>query len=144
MALIVKKSQLPNAGKGLYTTKPIKKGERVIEYKVEIINWKEYTKRVAENKDGYLFFISRKRCIDAFPTPQHKARYANDAAGLSKIKGLRNNCAYDIVDNKKCFIVARKNIESGEEIFVTYTKEYWDCVRHNIKHGYYKPGVGKK
>ncbi len=143
MALIVKKSQLPNAGKGLYTTKAIKKGEQVIEYKGEIINWKEYTKRVAENKDGYLFFINNKRCIDAFSTPQYKARYSNDAAGLSRIKGLVNNCAYEIIDNR-CFIIARKNIEPGEEIFVTYTKEYWDCVRYNIKHGYYKPGVGKK
>ncbi|MGZ3899208.1 MAG: SET domain-containing protein [Bacteroidia bacterium] len=137
MALLVKKSQLPNAGKGLYTTKPIKKGEQVIEYKGEIINWKEYEKRVAENKDGYLFFINNKRCIDAFPTPQYKARYANDAAGMSRVKGLSNNCDYEIVGDQ-CFIVARRNIKAGEEIFVNYTKEYWDCVRYNIKHGFVK------
>lgn len=135
MALIVKKSQLPNAGKGLYTTLPIKKGEKVIEYKGEIINWKEYEKRVAENKDGYLFFINNKRCIDAFPTPQYKARYANDAAGLSRVPGLRNNCVYEIEDNR-CYIVTTRNIAKGEEIFVSYTKEYWDCVRYNIKHGF--------
>ncbi len=143
MALIVKKSQLPNAGKGLYTTKPIKKGEKIIEYKGEIINWKEYTKRVAENKDGYLFFINNKNCIDAFPTPQHKARYANDAAGLSRVVGLKNNSAYEIFKDK-CFIVAQKNIEAGQEILVTYTKAYWDCVRHNIKHGYHTPVDTKK
>lgn len=137
MTLIVKKSQLPNAGKGLYTTTPIKKGEQVIEYKGEIINWKEYEKRVAENKDGYLFFINNKRCIDAFPTPQYKARYANDAAGLSRVKGLKNNCDYEIVGDK-CFIVARRNIQPGEEIFVNYTREYWECVRYNIKHGFTK------
>ena len=51
---------------------------------------------------------------------------------------LRNNSSYEVVDNK-CFIVAEKNIAKGEEILVTYTKEYWDCVRYNIKHGYYKP-----
>lgn len=137
MTLIVKKSQLPAAGKGLYTSKPIKKGEPVIEYKGEIINWKEYEKRVKENKDGYLFFINNKRCIDAFPTPQHKARYANDAAGLSRVKGLKNNCDYEIIGDQ-CFIVARRDIEAGEEIFVNYTKEYWDCVRYNIKHGFNK------
>lgn len=135
MALIVKKSQLPNAGKGLFTTTPIKKGEQVIEYKGEIINWKQYEQRVKENKDGYLFFISNKRCIDAFPTPQHKARYANDAAGLSRVKGLKNNCDYEIIGDQ-CFIITRRNIEAGEEIFVNYTKEYWDCVRYNIKHGF--------
>lgn len=137
MALIVKKSQLPNAGKGLFTTKPIKKDDQIIEYRGEIIEWKEYEKRVRENKDGYLFFINRKRCIDAWSTPQYKARYANDAAGLSRTKGLKNNAVYQVFGDK-CFIVATRNIDAGEEIFVSYSKEYWDCVRYNIKHGFEK------
>ena len=134
MALTVKKSTLPNAGKGLFTDKPIKKGEKIIEYKGEIIDWKEYEKRVLENKDGYLFFINKKRCIDAWSTPQHKARYANDAAGLSRVKGIKNNSDYEIFGDK-CYIVSSRDIKAGEEIFVNYTKEYWDCVRYNIKHG---------
>lgn len=137
MALIVKKSQLPNAGKGLYTTKPIKKGEQVIEYVGEIIDWKEYEKRVLEDKDGYLFYMNKKRCIDAYATPQHKARYANDALGLSRIKGLKNNCKYEVINNR-CFIIAEKDIMANEEILVSYTKEYWDCIRYNIKHNLYK------
>lgn len=134
MTLIVKKSLLPNAGKGLFTYKPIKKGTKIIEYKGEIIDWKEYEKRVERDEDGYLFFINKKHCIDAWNTPQHKARYANDAAGLSRVKGLKNNSVYEIEDNK-CFIVATRDIAAGEEIFVSYTKEYWDCVRYNISIG---------
>ncbi|MGZ3884872.1 MAG: SET domain-containing protein [Bacteroidia bacterium] len=137
MALNVKTSRLPKAGKGLYTTKPIKKGAKIIEYKGEIINWSEYKKRVDRSEDGYLFFISNKRCIDAYPTPQYKARYANDAEGLSRIKGVSNNSEYEIFGDK-CFIVARRDIKAGEEIYVDYTKEYWDAVRYNIKHGYEK------
>ncbi len=137
MALNVKKSQIQNAGKGLFTTSKILKGSKVIEYKGEIIDWKEYEKRVANDEDGYLFFINKKNCIDAYHTPQHKARYANDAEGLSVVKGLKNNCKYEVFNNK-CFIVAEKNINAGEEIFVTYTKEYWDCIRYNIKHNLYK------
>ena len=137
MALLVKTSLLPNAGKGLFTDKAIKKDSKIIEYKGEIIDWKEYTKRVKEDKDGYLFFISNNRCIDAYPTPRYKARYANDAEGLSRVKGLKNNAVYEIFDNK-CFIVATRDIKAGEEIFVSYTKEYWDCIRHNIKHNLYK------
>jgi SET domain-containing protein len=137
MALIVKSSLLPNAGKGLFTTKPIKKDSKIIEYRGEIIDWKEYTKRVKEDKDGYLFYISSKRCIDAFATPRYKARYANDAEGLSKIKGVKNNAIYDIVGDQ-CFIVSTREIKAGEEIFVSYTKEYWDCIRYNIKHNLYK------
>ena len=111
----------------------------MIEYRGEIINWKEYEKRVAEDKDGYLFYINRNRCIDAFSTPHYKARYANDAAGLSRVKGMKNNCSYQIFGNK-CFIVAERDIAPGEEILVDYTREYWDCIRYNIKNGLY----GKK
>ncbi len=132
MALIVKKSRLPNAGKGLFTTKPIKKGSKVIEYRGEVINWKEYERRVAKDEDGYLFHFNNNYCLDAFNTPQYKARYANDAEGLSKIPGLTNNSEYE-VEGKKCFIIATKDIKAGEEIFVSYTEEYWECIRYNIK-----------
>ena len=137
MALIVKTSRLPKSGKGLFTNKPIKSGTKIIEYKGEIINWKEYTKRVENNEDGYLFYINRKNCIDAFPTPQYKARYANDAEGLSRVKGFKNNSEYEVFDNK-CFIVANRDIKAGEEILVSYSKEYWDCVRYNIEHGFHE------
>ncbi len=137
MALTIKKSKLPNAGKGLFTTTPIKKGELVLEYEGEIIDWKEYEKRVLEDKDGYLFYISKKRCIDAYATPQHKGRYANDATGLTRVKGLVNNCEYEIKKDR-CFVIAKKNIAANDEIFVSYTKEYWDCIRYNIKNKLYK------
>ena len=137
MALKVKRSQLTGAGKGLYTTSAIKKKSKIIEYKGEIIDWKKYEKRVKEDRDGYLFFINKKRCIDAFDTPEHLARYANDAAGLSRVKGLRNNACYEIFGDQ-CFIVATRDIEAGEEILVSYTKEYWDCIRYNIKNDLYK------
>jgi hypothetical protein len=68
MALTVKTSQLPNSGKGLFTTTAIKKGTRIIEYLGEIIDWKEYEKRVERDEDGYLFFINKKVCIDAWNT----------------------------------------------------------------------------
>jgi uncharacterized protein len=135
MALIVKKSQLPDAGKGLYTTKAIKKGSKVIEYRGEMITWKDYEKRVKEGKDGYLFYINKNKCIDAYPTPQYKARFANDAHGLKRVKGLKNNAFYEI-EGDKCYIVADRDIKAKEEIFVNYTKEYWDAVRYNIKHNF--------
>ena len=132
MALLVKKSKLPGAGKGLFTTKPYKKDDKIIEYRGEIIGWSEYNARVARNEDGYLFYFNRNKCVDAFHTPQYKARFANDAAGLVKIKGLRNNSHYEI-HKDKCYIVAARDIKAGEEIFCDYTKDYWKCVRYNIK-----------
>lgn len=130
--LVVKKSQLPQAGKGLFTKSPIKKDERIIEYLGEIYTWKQCEERAQQNKEGYVLFVNSKYCIDAFDTPEHLARYANDAAGLSKVKGLKNNAVYDI-EKKRGYIKATRNIEAGEEIFVSYGKEYWDAIKDNIK-----------
>lgn len=141
MALLVKKSRIPGAGKGLFTTKVYKKDQRIIEYRGEIIEWKEYSKRVKENKDGYLFFVRRNYCIDAFSTPQYKARYANDAQGFARVKGLKNNCVYE-TEGDRCFIVATRNINAGEEIFVDYTRDYWKVMRHNLR--FYKEQEVKK
>lgn len=132
MALIVKKSKLPGAGMGLFSTKAISKDAKVIEYRGEIIGNKEYRRRAQLQLDHYLFYVRTDLCIDAMHTPQYKARYANDAAGLTKIKGLRNNADYIIFDDQ-CFIVASRDIKAGEEIFVNYTKPYWDCMKRRLK-----------
>jgi SET domain-containing protein len=132
MALIIKKSKLPGAGKGLFTTKAIRKEGKIIEYRGEIIGYNEYRRRARKEQDHYLFYLRKELCIDSLNTPQYKARYANDAAGITRVKGLRNNSDFVIFDDK-CFIVASKNIKRGEEIFVNYTKPYWDCMRKRIK-----------
>lgn len=132
MALIIKKSKLPNAGKGLFTTKTIRKDSKIIEYRGEIIGYKEYRRRARKEQDHYLFYLRRELCIDALHTPQYKARYANDAAGITKVKGLKNNSEYMIFGDK-CFIVASRDIKAGEEIFVDYTNSYWKAMRRRLK-----------
>ncbi len=132
MALIIKKSKLPGAGKGLYTTRKISKDSKIIEYRGEIIGYNQYRSRTRKEEDQYLFFLRRDLCIDAMHTPQYKARYANDAAGISRVKGIRNNSDY-IIFGDKCFIVASRDIKAGEEIYVNYTKSYWDYMRKRIK-----------
>ena len=54
-------------------------------------------------------------------------RYANDAAGPSRIQGLRNNSRYEVIKGKP-YIVASRNIKPGEEILVGYGKDYWDTM----------------
>ena len=131
-SLVVKRSKLPGAGKGLFTTQFIAKGSRIIEYKGRATSWKEVKHDNGAN--GYLYYINRNHVIDARHEKRAKARFANDAAGLSRVKGLKNNSVYEIEDDK-CFIVSTRDITAGEEIFVSYTKEYWDCIRYNIKIG---------
>ena len=132
MALIVKKSKIPGSGKGLFTTKAIKKGAKIIQYRGEEIGWSEYNKRVKRDEDGYLFYFNKKRCIDAFHTLQYKARYANDANGFTRIKGLKNNSEYEIF-GETCFIVSTRDIKAGEEIYTDYTKDYWNSMNFNHK-----------
>lgn len=128
--LRVKKSQLPNAGKGLFTTKAIPKGTRIVEYKGRRSKWKDV--RDEDGKNGYIFYINRNHVIDALPTKTALARYANDARGLTKIKGVINNADY-VVDGLKAYIESKRDIPAGGEIFVDYGKDYWKVIRENMK-----------
>ena len=130
--LVVKKSTIPGSGKGLFTKRDIKKGERIIEYLGEIITEAECNRRAENNFSGYVFYISKRKCIDAYSDHKALARYANDARGLIRIKGIKNNCCYEIWKNRG-WINAEKNIKAGDEIFVSYGAEYWRDIRHNIK-----------
>ena len=69
--LIVKKSTLPYAGKGLFTKRDIKKGERFIEYLGEVITEKELDNRAEKDIYGYAFYISKRRVIDAYVGGAH-------------------------------------------------------------------------
>jgi uncharacterized protein len=128
--LIVKKSTLPNAGKGLFTTIDIPKRKRIVEYKGTRTLWKDI--KDEDGKNGYIFYITRNNVIDALPHKEALARYANDARGLTRVEGLRNNAEY-IIDNGRCYIEAMRHIPAGAEIFVSYSADYWKVIKHNMK-----------
>jgi len=128
--LKVKKSGLPGAGKGLFTTGFIPEGSRITEYKGKIKSWKE-----AKNEGGannYYLYVNRNHVIDAKPRKKALARYANDASGATRVKGVRNNSIY-ATDGLKVYIEAARDIPPGEEILVGYGKEYWDAIRENMR-----------
>jgi uncharacterized protein len=126
--LVVKKSQLPHSGKGLFTKGAILKGTLIVEYRGKITTWKNIL--AGEIFNGYVFYISRNHVVDAMKSKTAFGRYANDAKGLSRIKGLHNNADY-VVRQGKVFIRAIKNIPAGAEILVNYGKEYWTTIRFN-------------
>jgi SET domain-containing protein len=130
--LKVKRSTLPSSGKGLFAKKDIRKGERIVEYRGRITTWRDIGNQKSFN--GYVYYINRSHVIDARRTVKALARYANDARGMSHIKGISNNSRY-VIDNTRVFIEATRNIAAGAEILVGYGKEYWDVVRENKKTG---------
>ena len=127
--LFVKQSTIPNSGKGLFTKVAIPKNTRIVEYKGRRTKWKDVAD---DDTNGYIFSINNNNVIDARRTLSALARYANDAKGLTRVKGINNNCIY-VNDKNKAYIESVKDIPAGAEIFVDYTKEYWDVMRANIK-----------
>ncbi len=128
--LKVKTSVIPEAGKGLFTKKPIPKGAKITEYKGKITTWKEVDDKNGSNR--YIFYVKRDYVIDANRRKKALARYANDARGLKKIKGINNNAKY-VQDGLRVFIEAKKDIPADSEILVDYGREYWDIVKYNEK-----------
>jgi len=132
--LFVKKSKIPNAGKGLFTTSVIRKGDLVVEYKGEKMTWAQCMKRYGKDisKARYLYYVSPKNCIDAQLTKEELARYANDAGGFSIKKGLKNNSEYTNVKGVP-YIIATKKIKPGSEILVDYSGDYWEMMKKEMK-----------
>lgn len=127
--LFVKESTIPGAGKGLFTNADIPKGTRIVEYKGRRTVWSE-VKNDSENY--YIYTINRNNVIDARRTLSALARYANDAKGLTRVKGLVNNCVY-VNEGTRAFIESVRNIPAGAEILVDYTQDYWNVMKENLR-----------
>ena len=125
--LEIKGSQIPGAGLGLFTNIFIPAGSLVIEYKGVVTTW-DAVKDQLDN--DYIYYLSRNHVIDAAPTPKAMARYANDAKGLTQVPGINNNCTFKKIEGR-VFIKARTDIHEGQEILVSYGKQYWDTARNN-------------
>ena len=128
--LVIKKSTLPGAGKGLFTRMDIPRKTRIVEYSGSVSKWSELGEDEVDN--GYLYYINRNHVINARPFLKALGRYANDARGLTRIKGIRNNSRY-VIDKKKVYIESLHPIAAGQEILVAYGKEYWQTIKNNLK-----------
>lgn len=128
--LYIKRSTLPGAGKGLFTKTPITKGTRIVEYKGKVLTWREVQK-MPDYRNGYVFYFSSKYVLDAW---KHKgfAHFANDAKGINRIEGIRNNAEY-ITEKRHCYIMASRDIPAHSEILVGYGGEYWQTIRYNLR-----------
>jgi hypothetical protein len=102
-------------GLGLFATKPIKKGTRIIRYFGPLLDSKKKKDDEIENK--YLFELTNRWTIDG-SVRKNIARYINHAC--------KPNAESDVRPRKrKVFIRAIKNIEPGEEINYDYGTDYF-------------------
>ena len=114
----VKKSKVH--GSGVFATKDIKKGVKIIQYIGEKVTKKEGDKRSAErikkylNKKNegsvYIFELNKKYDIDGSPS-YNKARYINHSCDP--------NCEVDIIKNE-IWIISIKDIKKSSELNYDY------------------------
>jgi uncharacterized protein len=102
-------------GLGLFATKPIKKGTRIIRYFGPLLDSKKKKDDAIENK--YLFELTDRWTIDG-SVRKNVARYINHAC--------RPNAESDVRPRKRrVYIRAIKNIEPGDEINYDYGTDYF-------------------
>ncbi len=102
-------------GLGLFATKPIKKGTRIIRYFGPLLDCRKTEDDEIENK--YLFELNGRWTIDG-SVRKNIARYINHSC--------RPNAESDVRPReRKVFIRAIKNIEVGEEINYDYGTDYF-------------------
>ena len=102
-------------GLGLFATKPIKKGTKIIRYFGPLLDSKKKKDDAIENK--YLFELNNRWTIDG-SVRKNVARYINHAC--------KPNAESDVKPRKRKVVIrAIKNIEPGDEINYDYGTDYF-------------------
>lgn len=126
----IKPSFIEGAGLGLFAKKDIPKGTVIDAYYGKRIDFKEYMSiPVSDYRACYIMTINDNEFIEA-GEKKNFVSYVNDACGLTRIKGIRNNCKFDLDQSgKEMLLLSTKNIKAGSELFCPYGKSYWNAVR---------------
>jgi len=108
----IKKSNIDKKGRGLYATKDIKEGTRIIDYVGKIITKKqtEESEKFDNAKPIYLFNLNNKYDLDG-DVSWNTARLINHSCS--------NNSDYNGT-GLKLWVTAIKHIKKGEEITADY------------------------
>jgi SET domain-containing protein len=101
-------------GKGVFCVTPLAKGETVIEYKGQVIGWPEALRRhphdPANPDHTFYFHVDDEHVIDG-KVDGNSARWINHSCAP--------NCEAE-EDEGRIFIVAKRRIKPGEELFFDY------------------------
>ncbi|RYE17660.1 MAG: SET domain-containing protein-lysine N-methyltransferase [Sphingobacteriaceae bacterium] len=115
--LRIKPSMIPNAGLGLYTTRPRINNEKLDNYNEGTIRESkaQIDQRYGDNLAQYVWCSSDRNCRDAKSTQSNWSRYANAC--------LQNNQCTGIIKNNGNLRTLRP-LQAGEEILINYGPEY--------------------
>ena len=112
----IKKSNIDRNGRGLYATKDIKAGTRIIDYVGKIITKKqtEESEKFDNSKPIYLFDLNSRYDLDG-DVSWNTARLINHSC--------LNNCDYE-GKGLKLWVNANRDIKMGEELTCNYGFSY--------------------
>lgn len=122
--LKIKPSNIPNSGKGLFSIDPMsadpneilfRKGDTICKYHGEIIDHAELVERYSNKTPPYVVGISANRFEDGAKT--------RGIGSLANTNPGHNNATLSIYRGSAS-LKATKNIRNGEEIYLSYGKEY--------------------
>ncbi|CAF0971115.1 unnamed protein product [Adineta steineri] len=116
--LEIKQSQIPGAGCGLFTRIPISKDSCVCIYTGKVLRTIDAIR--LEDK-SYLMRLGPQVYVDPCDDTTVLARYINDPRNR-----LLQNVIFDKRPDEQCaYIIAKRDIAAGEEIFADYGRWYW-------------------
>jgi SET domain-containing protein len=117
----ISKSTIKGAGKGAFAIRTIPKGTRIVQYKGKLIT-KELSEKLSEKhrKKGELWIFSLNDRFDI-----------DGSRGGNEAKFINNdtenpNCEAINYDDEEIWIVAKRDIKAGEELFYDYGFEEED------------------
>ena len=123
--------------RGLFAVRPYNAREVITPYagRIKYVKYDNITTEEASYAFG-LYDIGQKRCIiDGFREPREgygMAQFCND----KRVPGAANAKIVKESDPRKegAWLIATKDIKSGDEVLIDYGKNYWDrydrdCVR---------------
>jgi hypothetical protein len=143
--LVIKHSSLPNAGYGVFATRDYRKWDIVCEYSGQVAKWESSLTVASSTHTGDLNY---DQVIHGWRYPLVTEK-KNPGSMLNDAKdSIQTNCFLHLSDlshdarqkytcfenigtktTARLFIVAKRNIVSGSELFLCYGKKYW------VKHG---------
>jgi SET domain-containing protein len=118
--LEVNTSNIPNSGQGLFTLVDIERGDLIAEFTgVEVSD--EEMEKLSGPRAHYLVSKSDGTTIDVYDSDSPAIK-TNDARGSK----FRNNSEIQELENGEIWLVAKRRIRAGEEIFCDYGESYWE------------------
>jgi hypothetical protein len=128
----VRKSNIRDAGLGLFATKAFRKGSRITHMDGEVLTRAEYNDKYDDGRTlaPYTIQATPQTFIDGRDPLLcvHDGRFANDGRGRASNAVYQIDCTSRVNPRARphrVSVVAVRRIEVGEEILVDYGSEYW-------------------